>query len=408
MVTKIKNFWSKKQRKIKDINLKSIAWIFSSFEIIIIIGILVFVFIHGASNLSFNMLISDYNITAINLKYEGDISPYEDKTIEGSFYSSTWGVALKDETNNAGENVVIISYIEPTSPFKYCIDQTSGDITSINENYCIRKVVLEDEEGNIYYGFSKNGAEKMANTLSKGTKITDLQVTTSGGGIRGSLITTFILIALTLLISLPLGIMGAIYLSEYAPKNKFTLVLRSMIDMSSGIPSIIFGLVGAAIFIPFCNTVFASSGYSIIAGSLTLSIMLLPLIIRTTEEALHTIPDSLRSASLSLGASKFQTIFKIIIPNALSGILTSTLLAIGRIIGESAALIYVMGTMIKDKIIVNQGSSSLAVHIYRIMQGENPNYSQACAISIIILIVVLILNILVKLISKKLNKFEVK
>lgn len=160
MVTKIKEFFSTKQRKIKDIFLQSIAWIFSSFEIIIIIGILVFVFIHGTSNLSFNMLFSDYNVTVINLKYEGDVSPYENKTIEGSFYSSTWGVSLKDETNNAGENIVIISYIEPTSPFKYCLDQTSGDITAIKENYCITKVVLEDEVGNVYYGFSKNGAEK--------------------------------------------------------------------------------------------------------------------------------------------------------------------------------------------------------------------------------------------------------
>lgn len=407
MLNKIKTFLSQNQRKIKDGALQGVTWLFSSFELIILIGILLFVFIKGTSNLSFNMLFSDYNSKVINLKYQGDLTTFEDKSIDGAFYSSKWGVALVDSSNNAGESVVKISYIEPNSPLKYCIDQTSGDITSIEENYIITKIVLEDEVGNTYYGFSKKGAELMASNMDKGSKITDLQVSTSGGGIRGSLITTLILIGLTLLISLPLGIGGAIYLSEYAPNNKFTLILRSMIDMSSGIPSIIFGLVGAAIFIPFCNGVFNSSGYSIIAGSLTLAIMLLPLIIRTTEEAINNIPTSLRSASLALGASKTQTIFKVVIPNALSGILTSTLLAIGRIIGESAALIYVMGTMIKDTIIVNQGSASLAVHIWSVMQGENPNYSQACAISIIILIVVLILNILVKLISKKLNKFEV-
>ena len=139
-----------------------------------------------------------------------------------------------------------------------------------------------------------------------------------------------------------------------------------------------------------------------------MAIMLLPIIIRTTEESIRAIPQSYRHASLALGASKTQTIFKVVIPNAIGGILTSTLLSIGRIIGESAALIYVMGTAIKDDVYINKNSTSLAVHMWSIMAGDNPNYAQASAIAIIILFIVLLLNILVKLIVKKFNKFEVK
>ena len=142
------------------------------------------------------------------------------------------------------------------------------------------------------------------------------------------------------------------------------------------------------------------------AGSLTLSIMLLPVIIKTTKEAIDVIPRNLTQASLALGASKAQTIFKIILPNALSGILTATLLCVGRIIGESAALIFVIGSQVKDNISINSGATTLATHIWNLLGGENPNYELACAISIVILIIVLILNILVKIIGKKLNKFE--
>ena len=120
------------------------------------------------------------------------------------------------------------------------------------------------------------------------------------------------------------------------------------------------------------------------------------------------IPKSFREASLALGASKTETTFKIVLPNAINGILTSVLLAIGRIIGESAALIFAIGTAIQDKISVSGSSTTLAVHIWTVLTGENPNYSQGCAISIVILVIVLILNISVKLLAKRLNRFEVK
>lgn len=399
----------KNKRKFKDLLLQIITYLFSSFGIIILGAIFVFIFVKGGSTLSFNMIKGDYYQEVYNVKYENkNTIDLEYKEIDNAFYSSRWGIALSDGTNNAGENVVYVSYIDASSPIKSMKNQSNNESIILQKGYIVTKIVLIDEEDNMIVTISKYKAEKMINQINKGVTIEDMQLTTSGGGIRGSLITTFILIGLTLIIALPIGIGGAIYLSEYAKNNKFTAIIRTMIDMSSGIPSVVFGLVGMVIFIPFMNATIGSNGTSIAAGALTMAIMLLPIIIRTTEESIRAIPQSYRHASLALGASKTQTIFKVVIPNALGGILTSTLLSIGRIIGESAALIYVMGTAIKDDVFINKNSTSLAVHMWSIMAGDNPNYAQASAIAIIILFIVLLLNILVKLIVKKFNKFEVK
>lgn len=399
----------KNKRKFKDLLLQIITYLFSSFGIIILGAIFVFIFVKGGSTLSFNMIKGDYYQEVYNVKYENkNTIDLEYKEIDNAFYSSRWGIALSDGTNNAGENVVYVSYIDAYSPIKSMKNQSNNKSIILQKGYIVTKIVLTDEEDNMIVTISKYKAEKMINQINKGVTIEDMQLTTSGGGIRGSLITTFILIGLTLIIALPIGIGGAIYLSEYAKNNKFIAIIRTMIDMSSGIPSVVFGLVGMVIFIPFMNATIGSNGTSIAAGALTMAIMLLPIIIRTTEESIRAIPQSYRHASLALGASKTQTIFKVVIPNAIGGILTSTLLSIGRIIGESAALIYVMGTAIKDDVFINKNSTSLAVHMWSIMAGDNPNYAQASAIAIIILFIVLLLNILVKLIVKKFNKFEVK
>ncbi len=399
----------KNKRKFKDLLLQIITYLFSSFGIIILGAIFVFIFVKGGSTLSFNMIKGDYYQEVYNVKYENkNTIDLEYKEINNAFYSSRWGIALSDGTNNAGENVVYVSYIDASSPIKSMKNQSNNESIILQKGYIVTKIVLTDEEDNMIVAISKYKAEKMINQINKGVTINDMQLTTSGGGIRGSLITTFILIGLTLIIALPIGIGGAIYLSEYAKSNKFTAIIRTMIDMSSGIPSVVFGLVGMVIFIPFMNATIGSNGTSIAAGALTMAIMLLPIIIRTTEESIRAIPQSYRHASLALGASKTQTIFKVVIPNALGGILTSTLLSIGRIIGESAALIYVMGTAIKDDVFINKNSTSLAIHMWSIMAGDNPNYAQASAIAIIILFIVLLLNILVKVIVKKFNKFEVK
>ena len=212
------------------------------------------------------------------------------------------------------------------------------------------------------------------------------------------------MVLLTLLFALPLGILSAVYLSRIAKQNKVTDVLHSLIDLAGGIPTIIYGLVGAIIFIPLISTFTKKDTGSILSGSLTLAIMLLPVIIKTVEESLKTVPDAYRDGSLALGASETETIFHLILPNALPGIISAVLLAIGRIIGESAALIYSMGTAIKDRIFLSESSATLALHIYKLMEMETPNYDAACGVSLVIILFDLVLNLAVKLITNRFNK----
>ena len=228
-------------------------------------------------------------------------------------------------------------------------------------------------------------------------------IKTPGGGIRGSLVSTAYLILVSLLIALPIGIASAVYLSEMAKKNKVNTAIRTGIETLTGVPSIVYGLMGVSVLFPITAAMGAKTT-NILLGALTMAIILLPTIIRSTEEALRVVPQGLRDASLSLGASQTQTIFKITLPCAMPGILSGILLSIGRVVGESAALIYTMGTFINDQPGLLKQGTSLAVHIWSVMSGEQPNFELACAISIIILIFVLILNLTVKLLSRRLQK----
>ena len=400
----------RKVQKYKDLTLNIITGFLSSIGILILGALLVFIFSNGWKTLSFDLLVSDYHEKVYNTKITEDIifRDYEDPNLKTGYFSPKWGIVLDDVVNKVGNTDVVITYIDKQSPLLNMNDSNSNQYVRITEGHIINRVFLNDEDGNLIIGLAKEGAEKLRNDFETGTVITDFITSTPSGGIRGSLITTFYLIILTLVIALPLGVGGAIYLHEFAKENRFTNTIRTMIDMTAGIPSIIFGFVGALVFIPFMNATIGSNGGSIASGALTLTIILLPVIIKTTEEALRVIPSSYRAASLALGASETQTTFKVVLPNAISGILTATILSIGRIIGESAALIYAIGTVIKDNISINDKSTSLAVHIWSVMSGENPNFELASAISIIILIIVLLLSISVKVIGKKLNRFEVR
>lgn len=399
----------RKAQTSKDLILNIITGLFSSFGIFILLTLLIFIFKNGWKTLSFDLLVSDYHEQVYNTKLTENIIFHEfsDPNISDGYYSKKWGIVLTDIKDKDGKEVVEIVYIDRMSPLRNMIDANNDEYVSISKGHFINRIFLNDENNKLIIGLGKDGAKKLRDDFEKGVVITDLITKTPSGGIRGSLITTLYLIVLTLIIALPLGISAAIYLHEYAKDNKFTNLLRVMIDMTSGIPSIIFGLVGALVFIPFMNSIIGSDGGSIASGALTLTIILLPIIIKTTEEALRVIPRSYREASLALGASQTQTTFKVVLPNAIAGILTATILSIGRIIGESAALIYAIGTVIKDSVQINNKSTSLAVHIWSVMSGENPNFELASAISILILIIVLILNVLVKILGKKLNRFEV-
>ena len=225
--------------------------------------------------------------------------------------------------------------------------------------------------------------------------------TSENASMLPSIINTLIIVILSLVIAVPLGIFSAIYLVEYAKRgNKFVKIIRLTTETLSGIPSIVYGLFGALFFVTALKW-----GYSLLAGALTLSIMILPLIMRTAEEALKSVPDSYREASFGLGAGKLRTIFKIVLPAAVPGILSGVILATGRIVGETAALIYTAGSVAKIPSSVFSSGRTLAVHMY-LLANEGLHVNQAYATAVILLILVIAINALSSFIAKKITKAQ--
>ncbi|MGN0460301.1 MAG: phosphate ABC transporter permease PstA [Ruminococcus sp.] len=214
-----------------------------------------------------------------------------------------------------------------------------------------------------------------------------------------SIINTVSITFLTLLFAVPIGIFSAIYLVEYAKKgSKLVKVIRITTETLAGIPSIVFGLFG---FLAFVITL--GWNYSMISGVLTLTMMVLPTIIRTTEEALLAVPDSYREGSFGLGAGKLRTIFKIILPSAVPGILSGVILAIGRIVGETAALIYTSGTVADTATSLMDSARTLSVHLYCLL-NEGLFTEQAYATAVILLLLVVGINALSNFVAKKIAK----
>lgn len=226
-----------------------------------------------------------------------------------------------------------------------------------------------------------------------------LEYTSENVSLVPSLINTFIMTIVSLVIAAPLGIFAAIYLVEYAPKgNKFVKVIRITAETLSGIPSIVYGLFGMLFFVSTLKW-----GLSLLAGALTLVIMVLPLIMRTSEEALKAVPDSYREASFGLGAGKLRTIFTIVLPSAVPGILAGIILAIGRVIGETAALLYTSGTVAEVPSSLMGSGRTLALHMY-VLSNEGLHMNQASATAVVILIFVFLINTLSGMVAKKLTK----
>ncbi|MGN0817450.1 MAG: phosphate ABC transporter permease PstA [Candidatus Coproplasma sp.] len=215
--------------------------------------------------------------------------------------------------------------------------------------------------------------------------------------------TTGLIILISLLIALPLGIGAAIYLTEYAKRgSKFVKVVRLFIDTLAGVPSIVFGLFGAILFGSFMGL-----GYSVLGGALTMVLIILPTIIRSTEQSLSEVPDSMREASLALGASKVRTIFVVVLPQALQGIITSVILSIGRIVGESAALIFTAGSTIKMPRGLTSPGSTFAVLMFKFM-SEGLQINEAYATATVLIIFVIILNLLVSLVQRLFNRGDAR
>ncbi len=210
-----------------------------------------------------------------------------------------------------------------------------------------------------------------------------------------AMVNTLFMTVLALVISIPFGVGAAIYLVEYAKKgNKLVEIVRVTAETLAGIPSIIYGLFGMLFFVTALHW-----GYSMLAGAMTLAIMVLPTIMRTTEEALLCVPDSFREGSFGLGAGKLRTIFKIVLPSAIPGILSGIILAIGRIVGETAALIYTSGTVAGIAGFLDSGRT-LAIHMYSLSR-EGMHTNEAYATAVVLLVIVLLINGVSSLIAKR-------
>ncbi len=215
-----------------------------------------------------------------------------------------------------------------------------------------------------------------------------------------SIVATLMAIVLSLLLALPIGIMTAVFLNEYAKKAGMPVrIVRGAIDVLSGVPSIVYGLFGMITFVK----IFGGTA-SVLAGSLTVSIMLLPTIVRATEESLRAVPDALRAGSLALGAGKLRTIFKIVLPSALPGILSAVVLSVGRVVSESAPFLYTMGSVITAvPTSYGQSGATLAVALYQ-LAGEGWHVNEAYATAVVLIALVFALNLLAERVAKRLNK----
>lgn len=225
------------------------------------------------------------------------------------------------------------------------------------------------------------------------------QFTSENQSMMPAIINTILMTLCTLVMAVPVGVFSAIYLAEYSKKgSKIVKVIRMTVETLSGIPSIVYGLFGFLAFVIALHW-----QYSFISGAITLAIMVLPLIMRTTEEALLAVPDSYREGSYGLGAGKLRTIFKIILPAAMPGILAGVILAVGRIVGETAALIFTAGTTAAVPENIFSSTRTLAVHMYCLL-SEGLYIDQAYATAVVLLVMVIIINALSSFLAKKLTK----
>ena len=402
-----------KKRHFYDGLLQTFTYLSSGISVLVLVALFVFIFSKGWSLINLDLLTNNYWSENYNVQ---PVETMSDTTFERpadlseeAYFSEKWGIAFVDYVDAHKDKMILVEYVDENSPLYQMSDvsiKKDPKDFMMQVGMQISRLSYTDAQGKIVLGGSSAGedAKQLAQSLDEdAVAVNSIFVQTTGGGIRGSIISTLYLLAVSMIIAIPIGIASAIYLNEYAKKSKFNMLLRSGIETLTGVPSIVFGLMGVSVLFPVTQ-LFGATTTSILLGGLTMSIILLPTIIRSTEEALLVVPQHLRDASLSVGANQSQTIFKIVLPCAVPGILTGVLLGIGRVIGESAALIYTMGTFINDSPTLLSQGTSLAVQIWSIMSGEQPNYELASAISIIILFFVLILNFAVKFISKKFSK----
>lgn len=376
-------------QKMKDTITTGLVYGSSFLTVAVLILILGFIFINGIPNISMHFLTSNYEDKTmyVNIPVMDEINTRENP-------AASLGISVKlDEKNR-----VIIDKIESNSTVKEAVDM-NGDSSKLKKGDIISKIDMTDLEEVWERGDEQQIFSTFSNSLNQAkNQIVRLKITRIGGGIIPMLVTTVYMILLSLLVAAPIGIFSAIYLNEYAKQGKLVTLIRFAIQNLSGIPSIIYGLFGSIFFVQVCKM-----SYSILAGALTIAIILLPVIISTTEETLKAIPKGYRESSLGLGATKLQTISKIILPNALPGILVAVILSIGRIVGESAALLLTAGTVASIPTAFTGSKASgatLTIKAYTALK-EQGNIKEACAIGVVLIVLIIVLNLLSKIMTNR-------
>ncbi|MGB1097438.1 MAG: hypothetical protein ACPG2Y_02455, partial [Acholeplasmataceae bacterium] len=249
--------------------------------VIILSMIIFYVTTTGLSLVSWDTITGNSATINTNVYLDTGAGTYlPDTTLsEEIYYSETWGIGLVDTRDREGHPIIEIAYLHPDSPLLVSLDKNNSDEEGnpieieIKLNTAIEKAIFNNFTS---FAFLTDGAEVMRNQFEQATSISDLTVQIVGGGIRGSVITTFWMIGLTLVLSVPIGVSTAIYFNEFAKRSRFSSVIRSLVDMLTGVPSIIYGLLGAAVFIPLLNSAIGTGGGSVLSGALTMAVILLP------------------------------------------------------------------------------------------------------------------------------------
>jgi len=376
---------NRSSRKIKDNIAKILIYIATSITILTLLVILGFVFYRGLPGINREFLTRMWDDKTTIVTVEKDINNLENKSLN---YVPSLGIYIDLQDGN-----VVITGVEKKSPALNALNK-KGEIYRIKKSDIIERVKKIDLR-------EATSLDEAITAIEGEDTSLDLKIRRPGGGILPMVISTLLIIVITLVVALPIGVGAAIYLNEYARPGKVLRVIRFAIQNLAGIPSIIYGLFGMLFFVQFLKM-----QYSVLAGSLTLSIMLLPTIISTTEETLKEVPNSYRQGSYGLGATKIQTITRVILPSALPGILVAIILSIGRIVGESAALIWTAGTVAQvPRALFGSGAAAatLTTKMFWEIQ-EASNIDTATSIAVVLIVLVVLLNLFSKLITNKFLK----
>ena len=379
------------KRRISDIIITALIWLSAAATAGILFVIVGFIFSNGWSLISPTFLTRDANDTLRIVYFESDT--VATTTLDGDLLLIDGiGLTLALDENDG----IKIYNVTSDSPSRQALDNA-------DQVFPIRRgQVLEGINAD---RINENTSFSEIASMFEGHSEFTLRVRQLGGGIFPMIVATVMLILTTLAIATPISLLAAIYMVEYAKQGRIVNTIRFAIEILAGLPSVVHGLFGMLFFAGMLGL-----GRSILTGALTMTILLMPIMIRATEEALKTVPKSYREASLGLGANKIQTIRKIVLPSALPGITVGIILSIGRIVGESAALLFTLGTFARlpqnpttGNLSIFEAGATMTLRAFIEVQ-EFGNIEMASAIGIVILVIVFTLNMFSKLITKKFGK----